>query len=341
MAFQLLQDCNDMDCKMTSTDHAVLMVLCRFANDAGQECFPSTAEIARCSHFATIPVRKALNSLQESGWISSTQKAGLKRYFTINVARIKKAVKGKAEPLQNLAGDIDQDPRIDQYPPIDQDPRIDQNGDPVSINTQTPYQSIPRKEQEEIIEENIFSAAPSFDDAVPEPPDDFFLDSFPADLLEDEENKKKPQEKKKAKKTKTASANQPLVKPEDCSQEVFDEWVGFKNSLKGKAKCSQRMVSFIADEARKAGITSEKAMIICMERGWQSFQANYNTGSSSSSSSTDNSWRVTPQQQREIEEIMAQRKAAQHHQEPSFRNLSTSAKDEFDAGALDLVRGIL
>lgn len=142
MSFQLMQDCNDMSCDMSSTEHAVLMVLCRYADDDGNNCFPSTAEIARCSHFAVLPVRKAIAGLEASGWIKSQQESGKKRFFTVDVAKIRGAL-----PLPNQVGGINQHLRVDQYGGIDQTVGIDQHPDPVLINTPTPYQSIPRRDQ--------------------------------------------------------------------------------------------------------------------------------------------------------------------------------------------------
>lgn len=142
MSFQLMQDCNDMSCDMSSTEHAVLMVLCRYADDDGNNCFPSTAEIARCSHFAVLPVRKAIAGLEASGWIKSQQESGKKRFFTVDVAKIRGAL-----PLPNQVGGINQHPRIDRHGGIDQTVGIDQHPDPVLINTPTPYQSIPRRDQ--------------------------------------------------------------------------------------------------------------------------------------------------------------------------------------------------
>lgn len=142
MSFQLMQDCNDMSCDMSSTEHAVLMVLCRYADDDGNNCFPSTAEIARCSHFAVLPVRKAIAGLEASGWIKSQQESGKKRFFTVDVAKIRGAL-----PLPNQVRGINQHPRIDRYVGIDQTVGIDQHPDPVLINTPTPYQSISRRDQ--------------------------------------------------------------------------------------------------------------------------------------------------------------------------------------------------
>ena len=118
------------------------MVLCRYADDDGNNCFPSTAKIARCSHFAVLPVRKAIAGLEASGWIKSQQESGKKRFFTVDVAKIRGAL-----PLPNQVGGINQHPRIDRHGGIDQTVGIDQHPDPVLINTPTPYQSIPRRDQ--------------------------------------------------------------------------------------------------------------------------------------------------------------------------------------------------
>lgn len=145
-----------MGCDMTSTEHAVLMVLCRYANEDGGDCFPSVAEIARCSHFAENPVRRALSSLQTAGWIAVSQQPGKKRFFSINAARIKAAAKGVADQQ----GGINQQPLTDQQGVIDQQgvanqqPLSDQQPDPLQISKGTPCRSASRKEQEKNKEEN-------------------------------------------------------------------------------------------------------------------------------------------------------------------------------------------
>ena len=91
MAFQLLQDCIDMDVVMSASTHAVLVVLCRHANDAG-ECFPSTAVISKKTHLNPRTVMQAVKELEQSAWISSTQEPGKKRRFLIDAAKIKSFV---------------------------------------------------------------------------------------------------------------------------------------------------------------------------------------------------------------------------------------------------------
>ena len=191
MSFQLMQDCNDMSCDMSSTEHAVLMVLCRYADDDGNNCFPSTAEIARCSHFAVLPVRKAIAGLEASGWIKSQQESGKKRFFTVDVAKIRGAL-----PLPNQVRGIDQHPRIDQYGGIDQTVGIDQHPDPVLINTPTPYQSISRKEHiKEQEKDNVSCALPAGSSAADLCPsvDEFGLtNDFPVEAPKSKKQAKKP-----------------------------------------------------------------------------------------------------------------------------------------------------
>lgn len=255
MAYQLLQDCNDMNCDMTSTEHAVLMVLCRYANEDGRECFPSTSEIARCSHFAAIPVRKALASLQAAGWITADQKPGMKRFFTVDAARIRAAV-GKGVPLQDYAGGINQDPRIDQYPPKDQDPRIDQSSDPVLIDTPTPYRSIPRKEQEENKEENTTDIRTKLDDVPPPSVEDFGF--VPAEL---------PEAAPKAKRSA------PIPKPEGVSDE---DWADYKRLRREKRlPLTAKALKGLQLEADKAGKTMKEVVDICLENSWAGFKASW------------------------------------------------------------------
>lgn len=69
--------------------------------------------------------------------------------------------------------------------------------------------------------------------------------------------------------------NPPLLKPNDCSQEVFDEWMTYKKQSGGK--CTQRMVDAIVREAGLANLTTEGAMVLQMEQGWKGFNAQWAT----------------------------------------------------------------
>lgn len=91
MSFQLTQDCIDMDVEMSASAHAVLVVLCRHANDAG-ECSPATARIAKEAHLHPRTVMRALKELKQAAWISSTQSPGKRRHFLIDGEKVQSFV---------------------------------------------------------------------------------------------------------------------------------------------------------------------------------------------------------------------------------------------------------
>ena len=188
--------------------------------------------------------------------------------------------------------------------------------------------TVHEQNKEESKEENI-STCPAFAEAV----EDFGLDGFCLQPESKPEPVKAVKAEKKAKKSVRS-----LVKPADCSQEVFDEWVAYKDSLKGKSKCSQRMVNFIVKEAQTARITSERAMVICMEHGWISFEARFFKGSELEPAV--NPFLVTPEQKQSIFAARQYREQSQ----PEFRNIKANKApfdDEFDAGAVDLLKGVM
>ena len=314
MSFQLMQDCNDMSCDMSSTEHAVLMVLCRYADDDGNNCFPSTAEIARCSHFAVLPVRKAIAGLEASGWIKSQQESGKKRFFTVDVAKIRGAL-----PLTNQHVGIDQHPRIDQYGGIDQHPRIDQHPDPVSINTGTPYRSIPRKEHIKEQEKdrdredscalhgigvacpnnlgnpnNLRGVTPKI--GVTGNPNNWGGNKkenkkeekdTPADacasLISTAEGRtetvRTPQEpfSLKAEKPKEKRNTGEIDRPGDIPEQDWADWKLARKSRRA-GPITQTAWNLLVKEAAKAGITPAQAVELCAGRSWISFQAKYLQG---------------------------------------------------------------
>ena len=243
------------------------MVLCRYADEQGNNCFPSTAEIARCSHFAVLPVRKAIAGLELSGWITSRQEAGKKRFFTVNAQKIRESL-----PLANQDGGINQHPRIDQYGGTNQDGGINQHLDPVSIDTPTPYQSIPRKEHIKEQEKDREETAPASN------PESGTCDVTASDLcpsvdafaLSSETPKaaEKPKRGKKAKEPATS-----IQKPEGVPQE---DWDAYKKLRKDKRMpLTQRALEKLQREADKAGKTLAEVIVICLENSWASFGADW------------------------------------------------------------------
>lgn len=77
----------------------VLEALAFFLNKETGACFPSTEAISRISRVNDRLVRTALKTLHSLGLISSTQKAGQKRYFTLHLDRLPLPT-----PLQEVTG---------------------------------------------------------------------------------------------------------------------------------------------------------------------------------------------------------------------------------------------
>lgn len=73
----------------------VLEALAFFHNKETGACFPSTESIARISRVNDRLVRTTLKALHEAGYVSSEQKPGQKRYFTLHLDRLP-----SSEPLQ-------------------------------------------------------------------------------------------------------------------------------------------------------------------------------------------------------------------------------------------------
>ena len=84
MAFQLTQAVIDDDqSKLSLAEWAVLVVLSRHADEAGQNCFPSLDTIVKKTHACVDTVRDAIKGLVAKGRISYTQAPGKKRQYTI------------------------------------------------------------------------------------------------------------------------------------------------------------------------------------------------------------------------------------------------------------------
>lgn len=77
----------------------VLEALAFFLNKETGACFPSTEAISRISRVNDRLVRTTLKTLHSLGLISSTQKAGQKRYFTLHLDRLPLST-----PLQEVTG---------------------------------------------------------------------------------------------------------------------------------------------------------------------------------------------------------------------------------------------
>lgn len=85
MSYELTQAAIDFAGELSPCEKAVLVVICRHAADDGKGGYPSTATIAKKTGFNERTVRIAIRRLGVLGLISTTQSAGGRRYFTVNV----------------------------------------------------------------------------------------------------------------------------------------------------------------------------------------------------------------------------------------------------------------
>jgi hypothetical protein len=81
-------------------------------------------------------------------------------------------------------------------------------------------------------------------------------------------------DKHKPKKTKSTPSAEIFQKPESVSQQVWGEFIALRKE-KRAVKMTERVMSGIEREANKAGYTLENALIKCLEKQWQSFEASW------------------------------------------------------------------
>lgn len=91
VSFKLTQDAIDTTMEMSASAHAVLVVLCRFADDDGKNCYPTTETLSAKTRLHVRTVRGAIRDLEDLGLIVVSQRPGLVRRFSINVDLLKSA----------------------------------------------------------------------------------------------------------------------------------------------------------------------------------------------------------------------------------------------------------
>lgn len=231
----------------------VLEALAFFLNQETGACFPSTEAIARISRVNDRLVRTTLKTLHNLGLLSSTQKVGQKRYFTLHLERLP-----APEPLSELTGG-QEDTGGDESTPLYESTPLHKStvegcrkvqGTPVEKCSTPLYKTTAEqginKELNKVV--NKEGGAPA-----------------EGDLFNDDV---------KEIKTPKKVASQ-LVNPEGVSDEVWTDWQALKRKL--CKSCTQRMVNAIVREAAKAGMTVEEAMIYQLEKGWKGFEADWIT----------------------------------------------------------------
>lgn len=234
-----------------ATQVAVLEALAVFKNEQTGLCFPSTEKISLVSRVSVKYVRKSLRELEEAGLISSQQKAGGVRYFTLYLDKLPPSPVFSSEGT-NVTPDDKDLPRDNCHPrdicpdtPCELSPPPRDNCPVTPVTNVTPI----REEIREVNQERTGSLSPL-------PSDDLVL-------FHDTE-----QPKAKSKRTKTT-----VARPDDVGEQVWDEFLILR---KEKRKTfTELALKGMRREAEAAGLSLEEAMTMCVEHGWQSFQAKY------------------------------------------------------------------
>ena len=234
-----------------ATQVAVLEALAVFKNEQTGLCFPSTEKISLVSRVSIKYVRKSLRELEESGLISSQQKAGGVRYFTLHLDKLPPSPVFSSEGT-NVTPDDKDLPRDNCHPrdicpdtPCELSPPPRDNCPVTPVTNVTPI----REEIREVNQERTGSLSP--------------LPSGDLVLSPDTE-----QPKVKPKRTKTETD-----RPDDVDAQVWDEFLILRKQK--KKTFTDLALQGMRREAKAAGITLEQAMTLCVENGWTGFKEKY------------------------------------------------------------------
>ena len=243
-----------------ATQVAVLEALAVFKNEQTGLCFPSTEKISLVSRVSIKYVRKSLRELEEAGLISSQQKAGGVRYFTLYLDKLPPSTVFSSEGTIVTPDDKDL-PRDNCHPrDICPDPPCELSPPPRDNCPVTPVTNVTpiREVSKEVNQERTGSLSPLATSDVP-------LVLFPDS------------EHPKAKRTKTETD-----RPDDVDAQVWEEFLILRKQK--KKTFTDLALQGMRREAKAAGLTLEEAMTMCVEHGWQGFQAKYVRESGSYSS---------------------------------------------------------
>lgn len=230
-------------------EFCVLLALAHCLNDKTGDCFPSTATIAKIARKSPRVVRQSLRSLEERRIVLSTQPPGGVRRFRLCLDAIPANPLYEVQPLSKTQG-------VNETTPLAETsalPCRKGQGTPVEnargpLSKTTAEQGIEQGKEQGIEQGSMSPLAPASDELVLSP------DSS--------------EPKTKAKRSKTT-----VDRPDDVDPQVWDEFIVLRTK-KGKT-FTDLALKGIRREADAAGITVEKAMTMCVENGWQSFQARY------------------------------------------------------------------
>lgn len=226
-------------------EFCVLLALAHCLNDKTGDCFPSTATIAKIARKSPRVVRQSLRSLEERRIVLSTQPPGGVRRFRLCLDAIPANPLYEVQPLSKTQG-------VNETTPLAETstlPCRKGQGTPVE-NARGPLSKTTAEQGiEQGKEQGIEQGSPHAHDDLVLSPDS----SEP---------------KTKAKRSKTT-----VDRPDDVGEQVWDEFLILRQQK--KKTFTDLALQGMRREAKAAGLTLEQAMTLCVEQGWQSFQAKY------------------------------------------------------------------
>lgn len=235
----------------TSASKLVLLALAKFAsNDDKNECFPSIETLSKITKLDRRSVMKSLSILQSMEAIVIEKKFGSKNCYTLKT------------DYKNVTGE-DEKP-VAKMSPVTKTLPVSNLHKTSSKFVQKPVAKMSHEyiSNKSINNKKENTKEKSFDENADDVPELFPETTYELTPAEVEE---KPKTKRVTKKS--------LIRPSDCSEQIFSDWVDFKRKV--SKSVTQYMVNAIAREAQKAHITSEQAMVWQMEKGYQGFSADW------------------------------------------------------------------
>lgn len=284
---------------VTGTRLLLLVYLANCANDQGV-CWPSKAQILEKTGIDDKTFRKALADLESIGAVAVERKVGRGITYTValptekrrllgkrNGGDGKNPVTGKFQSLEKSSGGGGKNP----VGSLENSSGVTGKIPPKPINNLSIiYQEPTNNTREEIFVESsdspknlsdqkvIYEENRDIEEAlseIPFPESEFETTASVVGIEDSQEVTENAKgELTKAKKPRKTKKTAPeITKPEGVSPEVWRQWVALK---KAKSKyMSQLMVTAIEREARKADLTTEKAMQCQLEHGWTGFKAEW------------------------------------------------------------------
>ena len=331
----------------------VLMALCWFVNEKKATsttcaCWPSIKKIAAKAHVSELTARKSIKVLMEKKFITAHQPPGKVRVFYVDFSRIKELAGGKdlegvkdvsgvkdleGDPLKMLKGrgerslppplkDLEAEQGIEQgieqgrvahacasavatTPPVVDD-EAEAEWNDLTARAALEADSMPEdvfSPDAQIPIENIDARFATASDSI------FGTDTPPKDQNAAERKSEAISKPKR----KRVSSSVVKDKPEDISQEVWDDWLTTRRAK--RLPLTQTALNSVRREAASAGLTFQAAVTFAVEQGWAAFRAEWYRNATRKGDSTKTNARYLTAQER-YEERM--RKAGEMSDEEYF-----------------------